>query len=66
MKAFRVILTIAAPKDVKHLDPTIQTRLLDKLEWMGQNAELLRHQALRGVEWSGSFTAWATTGSFTG
>ncbi len=55
MKAFRVTLTIAAQEDVKHLDPTIQTRLLDKLEWMGQNAELLRHQALRGVEWSGCF-----------
>ena len=27
----------------------------NKLEWMGQNAELLRHRALQGEEWSGCF-----------
>lgn len=55
MRAFRVILTAEAQADVKHLDPAIQTRLLDKLEWIGQNAELLRHRALQGQEWSGCF-----------
>ncbi len=39
---------------MKHLDHSIQTRLLDKMEWMGKNAEQLRHQSL-GDEWSGAF-----------
>ncbi len=55
MKVFRVILTSEAQADLKRLDPAIQTRLLDKLEWMGQNAELLRHQSLRGQDWSECF-----------
>ena len=55
MSAFEVILTSEAQADVRRLDPALQTRILDKLEWVGQNAELLRHQALRGEEWSGCF-----------
>jgi len=55
MRAFQVILTPEAQADIRRLDPALQTRILNKLEWMGQNAELLRHQALQGEEWIGCF-----------
>ena len=55
MNAFEVILTSEAQADIKRLDPAFQTRILNKLEWMGQNAELLRHRTLHGEEWSGCF-----------
>jgi mRNA interferase RelE/StbE len=55
MRNFKVILMPEAQADIKRLDPAIQTRILDKLDWVGQNAELLHHQALRGEEWSGCF-----------
>jgi len=55
MTAFGVILTPEAQQDVTSLTPSMQTRILDKLAWMGQNAELLRHQALQGDEWAGCF-----------
>ena len=55
MNVFQVILTPEAQTDIKPLDPALQSRILNKLEWMGQNAELLRHQALRGKEWVGCF-----------
>jgi len=54
MNVFQVILTPEAQADIRRLDPDLQTRILNKLEWMGQNAELLRHHALRGEEWSGT------------
>ncbi len=50
MNALKVILTPEAEADTKRLEPALQTRMLDKLQWMGQNAELLRHRALRGAE----------------
>lgn len=50
MNAFRVILVPEAQSDIEHLEPMTQTRILDKLAWMGENAELLRHQALKGGE----------------
>jgi mRNA interferase RelE/StbE len=56
MRAFQVILMPEAQADIQRLDSALQTRLLDKLEWMGENVELLRHRALRGDEWSGCFT----------
>ena len=43
MKAFQVILTPEAQSDIERLDPVLQARLLDKVEWMGQNADLLHH-----------------------
>ncbi len=55
MTTFQVILMPEAQADVKRLDTALQTRLLNKLEWMGQNAELLRHRALQGKEWEGCF-----------
>ena len=53
MSSFRVTLTPEAQQDLKRLDPALQTRILNKLEWMGENARLLRHQALQGREWAG-------------
>jgi len=55
MNGFRVILTPEAQADIKRLAPATQTRVLDKLAWMGENAQLLRHQPLRGEEWQGCF-----------
>ena len=55
MSGFRVILTPEAQQDIKRLDPSLQTRILDKLAWMGQNVSLLRHQSLQGREWQGCF-----------
>jgi len=55
MSSFRVILTPEAQQDIRRLDPALQTRILNKLEWMGENARLLRHQALQGREWAGCF-----------
>lgn len=55
MNTFQVILTPEAQADIKRLDPVGQTRILDKLDWMGENAALLRHQALQGKEWGGCY-----------
>ena len=55
MSAFQVVLMPEAQADILRLAPDVQTRVLDKLEWIGQNAELLRHQPLQGAEWSGCF-----------
>jgi mRNA interferase RelE/StbE len=37
------------------LDDAARSRLLDELEWMGNNAELLRHESLQGEEWRGCY-----------
>jgi mRNA interferase RelE/StbE len=53
MSTFVVILTPEAQADVKRLDPAPRARILDKLAWMGDHAELLRQEILRGEEWRG-------------
>ena len=55
MNPFQVILVPEAQTDIKHLTPAIQTRILDKLAWIGKHAELLHHQPLKGEAWSGCF-----------
>ena len=52
---FEVILTPEAQADVQSLSRFWQTRILDKLAWMGENAALIRHQALKGALWEGCF-----------
>ena len=52
---FKVILTLEAQADMERLDIPLQLRILDKLEWMGENARFLRHQVLQGEEWKGCF-----------
>jgi mRNA interferase RelE/StbE len=53
--SIRVILTPEAQTDMQRLDSATQRRILDKLAWIGENAALLRHEALRGEEWHGCF-----------
>lgn len=55
MKTYGIILTPEAQADLEHFDAMLQERLLDKIEWIGHNLELLRHQALQGQEWKGCF-----------
>jgi mRNA interferase RelE/StbE len=55
MSAFKIVLIPEAQSDIVRLDSSLQTRILDKLEWMGENAQLIRHQALQGDEWDGSY-----------
>jgi len=55
MSTFAVVLTAEAQADIRRLDPTLQTRILIKLAWMGQNADLLRHHALQSEKWRGCF-----------
>jgi mRNA interferase RelE/StbE len=55
MNPLIVVLTPEAQSDILRLDPAIQTRILNRLDWMGENAELLRHQVLRGNEWHGCY-----------
>jgi mRNA-degrading endonuclease RelE of RelBE toxin-antitoxin system len=55
MTSFVVILTPEAQEDILRLDVSVQTRILDKLEWMGENAEFIRHQMLKGAEWYNCF-----------
>jgi mRNA-degrading endonuclease RelE of RelBE toxin-antitoxin system len=55
MKAYQVNLTPAAQADLQGISSATRTRLLDKLEWIGENAELIQHQALQGDEWKGCY-----------
>ena len=55
MDEFAVILTPEAQNDVLALSDVIQKRILDKLEWIGANAQLIRHQALQGKQWEGLY-----------
>jgi mRNA interferase RelE/StbE len=55
MKPYQVILTPEAQADLRRMTSAVRERLLDKLEWMGENVELIRHQSMQGDEWKGSF-----------
>jgi mRNA interferase RelE/StbE len=55
MKVYQVILTLEAQSDLRGIAPATRTRLLDKLEWIGENAEIVQHQALQGDEWKGCY-----------
>ena len=55
MKPYQVILTSEAQSDLRSIASTTRTRLLDKLEWIGENAELIQHQAMQGDEWKGCY-----------
>jgi len=48
---YAVLLTPEARDDLAQLDDSIRSRLLDKLEWIGNNADYLRHEALQGDTW---------------
>ena len=55
MKAYKISLTPEAQADLRSIVPATRTRLLDKLEWIGENAELIQHQALQMDEWKGCY-----------
>ena len=55
MKSYQVILTPEAQADLLKIVLATRTRLLNKLEWIGENAELIQHQALQGIEWKGCY-----------
>ncbi|MBN1594272.1 MAG: type II toxin-antitoxin system RelE/ParE family toxin [Candidatus Coatesbacteria bacterium] len=55
MNPFTVYLTPEAKRDVERLDPSILSRVLDKLEWIGRNADLIDHHQLKGLQWGNSF-----------
>ncbi len=55
MKPYQVILTSEAQADLRRISSGTRRRLFDKLEWMGESAEFLQHQALQGDEWKGCF-----------
>jgi len=53
MKPYQVVLMPEAQSDLRGIAATTRTRLLDKLEWIGENVELIQHQPLQGNEWKG-------------
>ena len=55
MNPFTVIFTPEAQRDILRLDRTVQDRILNRIEWIGENAELVRHQAMKGDEGRGCF-----------
>ena len=55
MNPFTVIFTPEAQRDILRLDRTVQNRVLNRIEWISENAELLHHQAMKGDEWHGCF-----------
>ena len=55
MAEFRIRLTAEAQADIQALSASVQTRILDKLVWMGVNAQFIRHQPLKGSKWQGVY-----------
>jgi len=55
MKPYQVVLTPEVQSDLRGITSATRTRLLDKLEWIGENAELIQHEALQGDEWKGCY-----------
>jgi mRNA interferase RelE/StbE len=53
MSAFSVILMPEAQGDIGRLDPIVQARILNRLQWMSENADEIRHEQLRGDRWRG-------------
>jgi mRNA interferase RelE/StbE len=45
---YRFDFTADAERDLDHLDPPIRTRILNRLKWLGENAEDIRHDSLSG------------------
>lgn len=52
---YQVEFTNAAEVDLSRLDRTIAQQALDRLHWLADNAETVRHRALTG-QWRGVFT----------
>jgi mRNA interferase RelE/StbE len=52
---FAVKVMPEAEADLGRLATSAQRRILGRLDWLGANAEILRHDALQGDEWSGYY-----------
>lgn len=55
MNEFEVVLVAEAQSDLRRLPPTVRGRLPDKLQWIGDNVQLIIHQPLKGEEWDNAF-----------
>lgn len=55
MSEFILLLTREAQDDIRRLARPTQERILDKLEWLADNALLVIHQPLKGDLWEGAF-----------
>lgn len=55
MSKFILALTREAQDDIRELGRPIQNRILEKLEWLAENALLIVHQPLKGEQWAGAF-----------
>ena len=54
MNPWSVLLTAEAQADILRLAPAVQTRILNRSQWMGDNASLISHQPMRG-DWEGCY-----------
>ena len=52
--AYALIFSSRARRDMSSLDPPVAQEVLDKLRWLAENCETVRHVALRGWQ-RGSF-----------
>lgn len=48
MEVFKVVFTPKAREDLSGLDKAIAQRILDKVKWLSQNTDAIRHNALTG------------------
>ena len=53
MNEYEISLTATAQADIRALGGKMQSRILNKLEWMGANATHIHHQSLEGQQWGG-------------
>ncbi len=51
---YEIRLTPGAEADIRRLDPVIARRVISKLQWLAENIETVRHEAL-GAAWQGVF-----------
>lgn len=51
---YEIRLTREAEADIRRLDPVIARRVISKLQWLADNVETVRHEAL-GAAWQGVF-----------
>lgn len=52
---YRVEFTDTAEDDLSRLDSTVAQRVLDRLRWLADNAESVRHKVLTG-QFKGAFS----------
>ena len=52
---YRVEFTLAAEHDLSRLDSTVAQQVLDRLRWLADNVELVRHKALT-AQLTGAFS----------